>query len=222
MNTLLKHLAIIFLLLPFIIPSTLSAHQPRVVTGEGAVMIVSPEISKAYYGKLDGEPVRFNMSASSTFPFYMNILVPDLAGAKKDVSATLYAVLKPNTPIGAVGGIKDTWKPFHEEFAGDDYFMASEYRSELPAGEYFIIVESSDNDSRYSLSIGELESFPLSEILNAYVAIPKIKSFFFEKPALSAFATPFLGGPLVVILIICGAGALLWKRYKKTRRNKVH
>ncbi len=193
-------IAVISLTLPLLV----FAHQPRIVAGTPMTAIEEPEISKAYYGELTGEPHVFYFETSEPLDFYMNILVPDVPGAKKDVSAALLDPHAPEVPLALVGGVDTTWKPFFEEFARDDYFQADEYRTELPAGEYQIRVWSSNNDSAYSLAVGEIESFGFWDIVDAYIKIPQIKSFFFEKSPFSAFLSPILVAPLGVLLMLVG------------------
>ncbi|MFT5360243.1 MAG: hypothetical protein ACI88L_000734 [Candidatus Paceibacteria bacterium] len=71
-----------------ILPSLALAHQPR-VTESRLTQVPSPEISKAYYGELTGEPDVYVIQASESFDLYVNVLVPDIKGQKKDVSAVV-------------------------------------------------------------------------------------------------------------------------------------
>lgn len=190
------------------------AHQPRIVENTPVTVIEDPEISKAYYGELTGEPHVFRIDSDKEFNFYMNVLVPDLPGVKKDVSAALINPKHPDVPLAIVGGTEADWKQFFEEFARDSYWQADEYRAKLSTGEYEIRVWSSNNDSAYSLAIGEIESFGFPDILDAYIKIPQIKSFFFEKSPLSAFTTPFLGVPIAILLLLFG-GVAWWFVIKK-------
>lgn len=204
-------LAVLLLLTPFFA----FAHQPRIVDEKAGVITISgPEISKAYYGKLEGKPQVFQFSASETLPFYMNILVPTTTEGKKDVSATLYNENNPNKLIITIGGEQGTWKLFHEEFGNDDYYQSTEYKADIPAGNYEIRVTSTSNDSLYSLAVGETESFPLVEIARSFITLPHIKSFFFDKPFYSAFITPFLGGPILLVLLVSGALIYIVRRIR--------
>lgn len=203
----------VFVLVVLTTPFLISAHQPRIVENTPVTVIKDPEISKAYYGELTGEPHVFRIDSEKEFNFYMNVLVPDLPSTKKDVSAALINPESPEVPLAIVGGIDAPWEPFFEEFARDNYFQTPAFRTVLPAGTYEIRVWSSNNDSAYSLAVGEIESFGFSDIVDAYIKIPQIKSFFFEKSPLSAFTTPFLGAPLVAVFILIG-GILLWRRLR--------
>jgi hypothetical protein len=71
--------------------------------------------------------------------------------------------------------------PFHEEFAGDDYLKWPEREQRVSAGEYTIIVSNKDNQGKYSLAIGKIESFPANEILKTFISLPQLKTQFFNK-----------------------------------------
>jgi hypothetical protein len=66
----------------FLLPSLALAHQPR-ITEDRLTQVPNPEISKAYYGKLTGEPDVYVINANESFDLYVNVLVPDIAGQKK-------------------------------------------------------------------------------------------------------------------------------------------
>lgn len=204
--------AVISLTLPLLV----FAHQPRIVEGTQVTVIEEPAISKVYDGELNGEPHIFYFEIRQPLDFKMNILVPDVPGAKRDVSAALFDPHAPEVPLAFVGGTEVTWKPFFKEFARNKYYQADEYRAELPSGEYQIRVWSSNNDSAYSLAVGETKLLDFWNVIDAYLILARIKSFFFEKLPLSTFFTPALAAPLGLLLIGIG-GALLWLRVRSRK-----
>lgn len=180
-----------------ILPGVASAHQPRIVS-DNPVYVTEPEVSKAYYDTLAGESVVYRIVAAEPFELYVNVLVPDIAEQKKDVSAL---ITKDGNEIASLEGSTYEWKKFFEEFGYDSYWMGPEYRARAEAGTYEVRVWSSDNDSKYSLAIGEKEAFDFKESLNAYTLIPLIKrDFFNESPATFIFSP--LGWGLVVVVYI--------------------
>ncbi|MBM3192026.1 MAG: hypothetical protein FJZ63_05185, partial [Chlamydiae bacterium] len=70
------------LLALFLVPAFAFAHQPR-ITESRQTLVPDPEISKAYYGTLTGEPDVYTIEAKEPFDLYVNVLVPDIAGQKK-------------------------------------------------------------------------------------------------------------------------------------------
>lgn len=74
----------------FLCTSTVAtAHQPRIVENT-QITVKDFEISKSYYGQLEGEPHVYTIEASEEFNLYVNVLVPDSQGQKKDVSAEIF------------------------------------------------------------------------------------------------------------------------------------
>ena len=199
-------------------PLLASAHQPRIVES-GQTNVTDPEISKAYYSQLKGEPQFYNIQATEPFDLYVNILAPDIAGQKKDISAI---ILKDGKEIALLNGIDFKWEKFFEEFGYDNYWKGPEYKSKVEAGNYEIQVSSPKNDSKYSLAIGEIEAFDLKESLNALRLIPQLKKDFFNESPLNFILSPFGWG---LILVMYFLGFMVGFAYriilKKLAKNKV-
>ena len=187
----------ILLLLVVLMPGFASAHQPRIVESRQTT-VIDPEISKAYYGQLTGAPDVYTIQAGAPFNLYVNVLVPNIAGQKKDVSAT---ILKDGKPLAALNGTQFAWKQFFEPFGHNMYWMGPEYKARADAGVYVITVTSSNNDSKYSLAIGEIEAFNFTEGTNALSLIPQLKSNFFNESPIGFILSP-MGWGLIVILYL--------------------
>jgi len=183
-----------------LLPSIAFAHQPRIAS-ENPITVTDPEISKAYYGTLGGEPVVYRITALEAFDLYVNVLVPDIAGQKKDVSAAVIKNGDTATPVAVLEGTNFEWKQLFEEFGHDSYWQGPEYKARVEAGTYEIRVWSSNNDSKYSLAIGEIEAFDLKESLNAYKLIPQIKRDFFNKSPATFIFSP-LGYGLIIVMVV--------------------
>ncbi len=179
----------------FLVPALASAHQPR-ITESRLTEVPSPEISKAYYGKLTGEPDVYVINATEAFDLYVNVLVPDIKGQKKDVSAV---VLKGGKELAVLEGINFEWTKFYEPFGADTYWKGPEYKARAEAGTYEVRVWSSNNDSKYSLAIGEIEAFDGKEGMNALTIIPKLKKNFFDESPISFIKSPFGWGMIVAM-----------------------
>jgi len=191
----------------FVLPSPASAHQPRLVeTSE--ITVVDPAVSKAYYGKLVGEPAVYTISADKPFALYVGVLVPDIAGQKKDVSAV---ILKEGEEIAVLEGIGFEWKQFLEPFGHDTYWQGPEYKAQASAGDYEIRVWSINNDSKYSLAIGEIEAFDFKETLNALTLIPQLKKDFFNKSGVDFILSPFGWGYILIMYIVAFIFGFLYR-----------
>jgi hypothetical protein len=208
-----------------LVPAIALAHQPRITTQ--AVTIVSdPEVSKAYYGQLMDEPHVYHISASSSFNLYVNVLVPDIAEQKKDVSIAIIKDGNTHIPFVVLDGIPFMWKHFWEEFGRDSYWQGPEYKARVEPGDYTIQVWSSNNDSRYSLAIGETEAFDAKEGWNAIKLIPQIKRDFFNESPAGFFLSPFGWGYILVMFVLSFLfgfiyRALLKRITKKTTNGRV-
>ncbi len=182
----------------FLVPALVSAHQPR-ITESRLTQVPDPEISKAYYAKLSGEPDVYVITSSEAFDLYVNVLVPDIAGQKKDVSAV---VLQDGKELTVLDGPNFTWTKFYEPYGADTYWMGPEYRARAEAGTYEIRVWSSNNDSKYSLAIGEIEAFDQKEGMNALTIIPQLKKDFWGESPISFISSPFGWGLIVIMYIL--------------------
>jgi hypothetical protein len=189
--------------LAVLLPVAALAHQPRLVTGP-TVTVLEPEVSKAYYGVLEGQPAVFSFQAPAEFDLYVGLLVPDIAGARTDLSATIN---RDGQVLVALDGGASTWKKFHEEFAGDDYLQGPEFRARGQAGSYEIAVSAPGDRGKYVLAVGEKESFTPAETLNALRVIPELKTGFFGQPTAAGFVTSVFGA--VSLALALAAGALL-------------
>lgn len=187
-----------------------------------------PEISKAYYGKLSGEPDVYVIEASEPFDLYVNVLVPDITGQKKDVSVVVLKDVPEgqgtagSAQVAFLDGINYEWKKFYEPFGADTYWMGPEYKVRAEAGRYEIRVWSSNNDSKYSLAIGEIEAFDRLEGMNALSVIPELKRDFFEESTISFIKSPFGWGLIVVMYLLAGIVGLVYRAIlKKFTKNSV-
>lgn len=209
-----KSIPLTLLALFIFAPSLVLAHQPRITEGR-LTQVPDPEISKAYYGELTGEPDVYVIKTSEPFDLYVNVLVPDIAGQKKDVSAVVIKDGNVEKPLTVLDGIPFEWKKFYEPFGADSYWMGPEYKTRAEAGTYEIRVWSSNNDSKYSLAIGEIEAFDGKEGLNALTVIPELKKNFFEVSPISFIKSPFGWGMIVILYLLAGIVGLAYRAILK-------
>jgi hypothetical protein len=185
-----------------------SAHQPRLDIGtsvsiENPIIVDNPEISQAFYGELNGEPVYYQIHSLQPFQLYVNLLVPTSTGQGGElVSAEVTD--SSGEVIMFLNGTNSTWNPYFEEFGGDYYLKGPEATLNVPAGTYNIRVFNSQNQGKYSIAIGKIEAFPANEAITTLFTLPLLKEQFFGKPVSTLFFE-FLGiilalGSLMVLL----------------------
>lgn len=195
-------------------PSLASAHQPRIVEGRETT-VPSPEVSKAYYAKLTGVPDVYTIKTTAPFDLYVGVLVPDIAGQKKDVSAVIIKNGVSDKPLAVLDGATFAWKQFFEPFGHDTYWQGPEYKARAEAGTYQIRVWSSNNDSKYSLAVGEIEAFDFKEGLNALTLIPQLKKNFFNQSPIDFILSPFGWGLIVIMYILAFVVGFIYRAILK-------
>ncbi|MFC1647568.1 DUF2892 domain-containing protein [Patescibacteria group bacterium] len=204
---------------------TALAHQPRNPEGN-EIVISDPEISKAFYSKLDGEPHIYIISSDTPFVLYVNVLVPDIPNQKKDLYVKIVKDRDVDNPLSILDGNNYEWTKFFEPFGHDSYWMGPEYESDVESGEYQIIVSSENNDTKYSLATGKIETFDFKESINALTMIPKNKREFFEKSPIDFILSPFGWGLIIVMFTLAFVFGFIYrlilKRLAKNNIRKRH
>lgn len=194
------------------------AHQPRIVESE-AIEVIDPEVSKAYYGELSGSPHVYTIKSNEPFELYVGILTPFSEDSKKDVQAE---IRKGDEVLEIIGGENANWEKMFEFFGQSNYWDGGEYKKRVESGEYAIIVSSADNDSKYSLAVGNIEAFDTRETINALNLIPQLKSNFFEESPISFIKSPFGWGYILIMYIVAFIFGFLYRlAMKKFSRNNV-
>ena len=147
------------------------AHQPKLIkyspTSNEPHNVVEPEISKAYYGKLIGEPHYYKIESDSEFSFYVGITIPKINDNVKWISLEVFD--QDNNSIFYEDGREYNWKPWYEPYARDWYWIGpqigthnnKEFKGSLKfeSGAYIIKVFNEDNQGSYSLAVGDIEFF---------------------------------------------------------------
>ena len=204
-----------------LLPFAALAHQPRFVTQDQVVEIENPEVSQAFYGIMKGRSASYRIVRNEPFDLYVSLLVPDVKGIAKDVSAEIrHTRADGGTSVFVMDGSTSAWVPFHEPFANDDYFQGPEFKKyAAPPGTYEIHIRRPGNVGRYVFVIGQAESFPPGEALKAVWLIPQLKVRFFDKPFYLIFWSR-IGFFLFVAAagstaVMAGLASVVRKRFRK-------
>ena len=206
---------LIFIISIFLIPFAVLAHQPRLVEGSGIIQVKNPEISQAFYGELRGTYQDFKIDSAKPFNLYINVLAPDLPMLKTDMSAEIFKLTPATTSLAVLNGANFNWTKFYEPFAGDSYLKGPEFRREVGAGQYLIRVFSSNYKGKYSLAIGEQESFSLGEAWQTLIILPGLKNTFFNKSPWTIFFN-YIGLYLLgLLLVLAMVIFFIWRVIKK-------
>jgi len=149
------------------------AHQPKLIkyspSLENPHEVIYPEISKAYYGKLNGKSHYYKITSNKDFLFYTGILTPKVNENYKWISLDI--IDENNNILYQADGSKFKWEPWYEPYARDLYWKGPEIGGEInnetgfkksftvKSGTYIIKVYNNDNVGNYSLAVGEAEFF---------------------------------------------------------------
>lgn len=233
MRVLMKKLILIPVLI-FLLITISSAHQPRIVS-DNFTSVENPEVSQAFYGKLDGNPHHYQIDSEKPYKLYVSLSVPSIQGIDRDVSAEITR-MNDGTNNGfhvLLNGTAHNWTRYYEEFGGDYYYRGPELgtnrNGSLPrginvsSGNYNIKVFSPDNEGKYVLVIGYKEKWTVDEFINTILTLPELKSEFFEKSPLTAYFN--LIGVFLFIIIAVSISILIYvslklNKYLTKRRIK--
>jgi len=188
------------------------AHQPQKVAGTETT-VIEPAISKAYYDTLSGESHVYTINAAEPFELYVGILMPYFEDSKKDVSAE---VRSGDEVLQVLGGASADWVTMFEFFGQSTYWDGGDFKQQVPAGEYTITVSSPSSGSRYSLAVGEVEAFTLSETINAVTLVPELKRTFFNESPISFIKSPLGWGYILVMYVLAFLVGFFYRFLLKT------
>lgn len=213
-------------------PLAVLAHNPRLVKSEETIQIKDPEISQAFYGVLVGEEQWLEINQDKNFTLYVNLLVPKLPNVNR---ALLFEIYKQENGsqklIASLDGENFNWSEFYEPFGGDTYLKGPEFKMDAQPGDYLIKVthchageeetagEAACAFSKYALVVGQKESFPPGEILNAIYLLPTLKKDFFGKSPWTAYFN-YTGLFLLGMLLIFAAIVFFTIWFIKKQKQK--
>lgn len=148
--------------------SIAAAHKPVMVgkvKNGTATEIEDPLTSHAYYGELTGKEHFYYFTMQKPFNLYANILVPWTMDADRNMSIL---IVRQHGQSHKLLGTDHNWTIYHEKYGDDMYLKGPEFRKEMPPGTYIIAVGSADNIGKYTLAIGEEESFSVFDYITMY------------------------------------------------------
>ncbi len=189
-------------------------------------VIQEPEISKAYYGVLRGQPEYYQIQSDLDFKFYINILVPDLPESHRDFKVEVYNEDYSQLPFLILDGQSFIWQKYYEEYAGDTYLKGPEDKQDLGPGTYTIKVFSENNEGKYVLVVGEKEVFGLAQVWEMVTVLPIIKMNFFNKSPFmllySVFGEYLIFGFLGLFVFVFFISYIirLWEKKELKRRKR--
>ena len=150
--------------------------------------IEKPEISKAIYSRLTGEPHIYRISSDRVFNFYVGLTKPKLDECPTVRKTFSIDILDANfSVIEELRGETFQWWPWFEEFGRKWYWVGPELGQNFrhtytyPAGVFYIRVKNESNTGNYVLAVGDIESFPIGVMARMLTELPKINRIFWRE-----------------------------------------
>ncbi len=143
------------------------------------IEITEPELSKVFYGKLDGIPHTYQITSSKPFSLYVEVLLPDIDGVDRQMSAIVVRQAERGVDeVARVTGADTTWDISKKFFGGDRYLSGESFNKKVDAGTYIIQVHSLKNIGKYVLLVGSEENIDNTGYFESIGMLIEVKKFF--------------------------------------------
>ena len=183
--------SLVIILSVILVLKTAEAHQPVLNTEKSSseeepYLIEEPEVSKAIFAELEGEPHYYRIDSNTKFKFYAGITTPNIDNCPLTKKFS-FDVLDSNLElIKKKDGENFNWWPWYEKHGEKWYWIGPEIGEEFKSnreyneGTYYIRVYNQTNTGQYVLAVGDIESFPISVIIKMLFTLPSINSAFWD------------------------------------------
>ena len=182
--------SIIITLFLIIIFKSSEAHQPVLNSeksnSEEPYIIEEPEVSKAIFAELKGEPHYYRIDSNAKFKFYAGITTPKIDNCPLTKKFSFDVLDSDFELIKKKDGEKFNWWAWYEKHGEKWYWIGPEIGEKFKSnrdynkGTYYIRVFNQNNTGQYVLAVGDIESFPISVIIKMLITLPSINSAFWD------------------------------------------
>ena len=182
--------SIIITLFLIIIFKSSEAHQPVLNSeksnSEEPYIIEEPEVSKAIFAELKGEPHYYRIDSNTKFKFYAGITTPKIDNCPLTKKFSFDVLDSDFELIKKKDGEKFNWWAWYEKHGEKWYWIGPEIGEKFKSnrdynkGTYYIRVFNQNNTGQYVLAVGDIESFPISVIIKMLFNLPSINSAFWD------------------------------------------
>jgi len=168
------------------------AHKPvlnekSTYPAEAPYEIEDPELSKAIYSTLTGDPHYYRIQSEIDFDFYAGILAAKIGECALD-SKFSFEVLDSNfEKIYLADGENFNWVPWYEEYGKQWYWNGPEIGKNFlsdevfQAGTYYIKVFNNSNTGQYVVAVGDIEKFSFTDIVGLIFSMGDIEDQFWNR-----------------------------------------
>ena len=148
--------------------------------------IEDPEISKAIYSTLSGDPHFYRIQSEEDFDFYSGILAAKIGDCALESKFSFEVLDSDFHLIYLADGENFKWTPWYEEYGKQWYWNGPEIGQNFAsnrvfkAGTYYIKVFNNANTGQYILAVGDIEKFSLTDIVGLIFSMGEIENAFWE------------------------------------------
>ena len=153
--------------------------------------IENPEISKAIYSTLSGNPHYYRIQSDVNFDFYAGILAAKIGECSLESKFSFEVLDSEFHRIDLADGENFEWIPWYEEYGKQWYWNGPEIGENFlsdrvyKAGTYYIKVFNETNTGQYIMAVGDIEKFSFTDIVGLLFSMGDIENEFWD-PSLCA------------------------------------
>jgi|TARA_B100000959_G_scaffold213723_1_gene224896 hypothetical protein len=153
--------------------------------------IENPEISKAIYSTLSGNPHYYRIQSDVNFDFYAGILAAKIGECALESKFSFEVLDSEFHRIDLADGENFEWIPWYEEYGKQWYWNGPEIGENFlsdrvyKAGTYYIKVFNETNTGQYIMAVGDIEKFSFTDIVGLLFSMGDIENEFWD-PSLCA------------------------------------
>ena len=148
--------------------------------------IEEPEISKAIYSTLTGDPHYYQIQSAIDFDFYAGILAAKIGECALESKFSFEVLDSEFDKIYLADGKNFDWVPWYEEYGKQWYWNGPEVGEKFlsnevfKAGTYYIKVFNKTNTGQYVIAVGDIEKFSFTDIVGLIFSMGKIEDEFWD------------------------------------------
>ena len=148
--------------------------------------IEEPEISKAIYSTLNGDPHYYRIHSDIDFDFYTGILAAKIGECALERKFSFEVLDSDFHRIDLADGESFEWTPWFEEYGKQWYWNGPEIGENFlsdrvyDAGTYYIKVFNDTNTGQYIMAVGDIEKFSFTDIVGLIFSMGDIEDEFWD------------------------------------------
>ena len=148
--------------------------------------VEEPEISKAIYSTLAGDPHFYRIQSETDFNLYAGILAAKIGECALEEKFSFEVLDSDFHVLFVADGENFEWTPWYEEYGKQWYWNGPEVGKNFlsdrvfKAGTYYVRVFNNSNTGQYIMAVGDIEKFSFTDIVGLIFSMGKIEDEFWN------------------------------------------